>query len=117
MKNNTKAVFLALVCTLIVSVAQIFLKMGSENFEISLNQIYNYPLLIGGLLYVSGLFCFIYAFRWGELSVVYPVMASSYVVVTLLSVYFLNEIIAVQKWMGVGLIIFGVIFISKGGEQ
>ncbi|MEW5896136.1 MAG: EamA family transporter [Nanoarchaeota archaeon] len=117
MENNTKAVFLALLCALIVSIAQILLKLGSTKFSLSLSQINNYPLLIGAALYVLGSLVYIYAFRMGELSVVYPVMASSYVLVTLLSVYFLGEIILAQKWVGLSLITLGVIIISRGSKK
>ncbi len=116
MNNNIKAIILALVCTAIVSVAQLFLKSGSEHFALSFNQIYNYPLLIGVGLYAIGSVIFIHAFRLGELSVVYPVMASSYVIVTLLSVYFLAETIIPQKWVGLALITVGVIFAGLGGS-
>ena len=117
MKDNTKAVRLALVVTVIVSVSQILLKFGSEQFEFSLNQITNYPLIVGGVLYVLGAFVLIKAFRLGELSVVYPVMASSYILVTLLSVRYLGEIITTQKWVGLALITIGVVFIGRGGSQ
>src|SRR3989344_3037675 len=115
-KDNTKAVLLALFCTLIVSIAQILLKLGSEKFTFSFNQIYNYPLLIGGLIYVAGAFIFIKAFRLGELSVVYPVMASGYIIVTILSIYFFGEIITMQKIMGITLITIGVVLIGIGGK-
>ncbi|MBI2151823.1 aminotransferase class I/II-fold pyridoxal phosphate-dependent enzyme [Candidatus Woesearchaeota archaeon] len=117
MKNNTKAVLLALLCTFIVSIAQILLKIGSEKFTISWTQVYNYPLLIGGLIYVAGAFIFIKAFRLGELSVVYPVMASGYIMVTLLSVYFFGEIVTLQKTGGIALITIGVVLIGIGGKK
>lgn len=117
MKNNIKAILLALLCTAIVSVAQILLKLGSDEFSLSLYQIYNYPLLGGGFLYIIGMFVYIQAFRLGELSIIYPVMASSYVFVTLLSVYFLGETITLQKWSGIFFIILGVIIIGREGTK
>ncbi|MBI2145794.1 EamA family transporter [Candidatus Woesearchaeota archaeon] len=117
MENNTKAILLALICTAIVSVAQIFLKQGSDAFSLSLDQIYNYPLLAGVVLYFAGAVVLIYAFRLGELSVVYPVMASSYVIVTILSSIYLQEPIIPQKWIGISLITLGVIIIGRGGKS
>ncbi len=110
---------LALICTSIVSVAQILLKIGSTNFSLSnvIAQIYNIPLIIGGGLYVIGAFLFILAFRHGELSVVYPVMAFGYVLVSLLSFFFLDEIIGSKGIVGVIFITLGVIFIGRGGQQ
>jgi drug/metabolite transporter (DMT)-like permease len=113
MNNHEKSIILVLITTAIVSVAQIFLKIGSDAFELSLNQIYNYPLLGGIFLYFGGAFVIIYAFRIGQLSVLYPIMASGYVMVTLLSAKYLNEVITIQKWVGLIIIIIGVIFIGR----
>ena len=74
-------------------------------------------MLIGGLIYVAGAFIFIKAFRLGELSVVYPVMASGYIIVTILSIYFFGEIITMQKIMGITLITIGVVLIGIGGKK
>ncbi|MBS3165667.1 EamA family transporter [Candidatus Woesearchaeota archaeon] len=119
MKNNTKAIILALICTIIVSVAQILLKLASADFSIMniFQQIYNIPLVLGAILYFFGAILFIYAFRLGELSVVYPLMASGYILVTILSVYFLGEVITLQKMIGIIFIGVGVVFIGRGGNK
>ena len=122
MKDNNKAIILALICTMIVSVAQILLKMGSDKFSIFslegiIQQFSNYPLIVGGFLYVGGAFVLIKAFKIGELSVVYPVMASSYVIVSLLSAIFLAEPLTGQKMIGLLLITLGVVFIGRGGKK
>ncbi len=121
MENNTKGIILALICTGIVSVAQILLKIGSEKFTITsiqgiLSQFTNYALIAGGLLYVTGAVVLILAFRYGELSVVYPIMASSYILVTFLSVKFLGEVMTGPKLVGLGMIFLGVVFIGLGGK-
>lgn len=117
METKHKAIVLALFCTLIVSVAQILLKMGSASFQLSWDQIYNYPFVIGVVLYGLGSIIFIKAFRIGELSLVYPIMAFGYVIVTLLSIYFLAEVVSFPKIGGIILITFGVITIGRGGKE
>lgn len=119
---QTKGILLALFCTLIVSIAQILLKKASVTFSLApsqiLQQFSNYPLVVGVALYIIGAFFFVKAFRLGDLSVIYPVMASGYVVVTILSVFFLQEVIVFQKWIGMAFITFGVILIGRsGGKQ
>ncbi|MDP3989953.1 MAG: EamA/RhaT family transporter [archaeon] len=120
-QNNSKAIILALICTVIVSVAQILLKLGSTKFSLSidqiLNQFYNIPLLFGAGLYAIGAIVFIQAFRLGELSVVYPVMASGYILVTILSFYFLNETISMLDSVGLIAITTGVLFIGVSGKK
>lgn len=116
MKDNTKAILLVLLCTVMVSIAQICLKLGSAAFAFSFDLIYNIPFLIGAGLYALGSIVFFYAFRLGELSVVYPIMALGYVIVSILSVFFLNEILTVQSWIGIIVITFGVIIIGRSGS-
>ncbi|MBT4446756.1 hypothetical protein HOA92_05070 [archaeon] len=121
MEDNTKGIVLALITTAIVSIAQILLKLGSEKFNITsvqgiLSQFTNYHLIIGGFLYVGGAVLLIMAFRYGELSVVYPIMASSYIFVTLLSAKYLGEIITGPKVAGLIMIFIGVLFIGNSGK-
>lgn len=117
MKNNSKAILWILICTLLVSFAQVLLKIGSDSFFLSWMQIYNYHLLGGVFLYVFGAFCFIYAFRYGELSLVYPISAFGYVLVVLLSIFFFAEEITIKKWWGIALIMSGIILIGRGGQK
>ena len=53
----------------------------------------------------------------GEVSVLYPLLAMSYVWVSLLSIWFLGEVMTSVKWMGVMGIILGVSFIGIGGTR
>lgn len=117
MRNHTKVILLSLLCTIIISVAQVLLKIGSANFELAFNQIYNFPLLLGGALYVSGTFVLIKAFKWGEYSTVYLIMASSSIFVTLLSVKFLEELISAPKVIGLLTILAGVIYVGEDPEK
>jgi len=56
------------------------------------------------------------ALKHGELSVLYPIIAMSFVWVSFLSIIFLNEIMNIWKWAGVITIILGICFIGKGGS-
>ena len=122
MKDNHKAILLVLICVVIASIAQILLKIGSEQFMIHslesvLAQFTNYPLLIGVTLYAIAAGIMVLAFRLGDLSVVYPVMALNYVVVSILSKVILHEEIAGAKIIGLALVTLGVIIIGTGGEK
>jgi drug/metabolite transporter (DMT)-like permease len=52
-------------------------------------------------------------FSWADLSFVVPVIASSYVLTTLLSEFVLGEHVQVERWMGVLLICAGVAFVMR----
>lgn len=74
----------------------------------------NYPLFGGVALYAAGTLIFIPALKGGDLSVLYPFVALSYIWVSLLSVKFLGEKMNRLKWIGIALIIIGVTFIGIG---
>ena len=52
-------------------------------------------------------------FSWADLSYVVPLIASSYVVTTLLSEFILREPVELKRWMGVLLISGGVALVMK----
>lgn len=52
-------------------------------------------------------------FSWADLSFVVPVIASSYVVTTLLSEFILGERLQLERWLGVLLISAGVAFVMR----
>lgn len=52
-------------------------------------------------------------FSWADLSFVVPVIASSYVVTTLLSEFILGEHVETERWLGVALITLGVALVAR----
>ena len=109
-------VALVIMATFIGSMGAIFMKKGSDKFKLSLKKIIkNYNLIIGVALYVISAAFFIFALRLGELSFVYPLVATSYIWASLLSVKFLGEKMNPIKWVGIAIIIVGVTFIGMGG--
>ena len=110
--------FLMGLCTILVSSAQVFYKKGSDLLSFDfMSIITNYNILFGLALYGLGAFLMIYAFKHGEVTVLYPIVTLSYVWVSLLSVYFFNEVMNVYKWSGVGIIVIGIVFIGFGGKE
>ena len=118
MATKLWAALLVLFTTLLTSSAQIFYKIGSATLTFDIISILTNHYLVGGiLLYVIGGILIIVAFRGGEVSVLYPIIATSYIWVSLLSVRFLGEIINVFKWLGIISIIFGIISIGFGSKE
>jgi undecaprenyl phosphate-alpha-L-ara4N flippase subunit ArnE len=78
----------------------------------------NYYLIAGLLIYVFAAALFIFALKRGELTVLYPMYASSYIWVSLLSpVFFPADYMSVMKWLGIFFIISGVTALSVGGKN
>jgi drug/metabolite transporter (DMT)-like permease len=67
------------------------------------------PWVIAGILCLLGFFA-----SWADLTFVLPSTAFGYVVVALLSKFWLHETISVYRWAGIVLIVCGVGFVANG---
>jgi drug/metabolite transporter (DMT)-like permease len=118
MATKLWAMGIALSCTLLTSTAQVFWKFGADKLEFNLLSIItNVNLLMGILLYAVGGVLLIISFRGGEVSVLYPIIATSYIWVSFLSIYFLNETLNIFRWLGVFTIIAGIALIGYGSTR
>ena len=116
------AIALVIIGDLIGSFASILLKIGSGAITRDLKSIMaNYKrtlYLIGGLgLFGLSAIIFTIALRGGELSVLYPIIALSYIWVNLLSAHFLGESLNAFKWTGIASILVGVWMIGWGSDR
>ena len=115
MATQLWAIGLVILATLIGAFGPILLKKASAKRLSKISSLAtNYHLFGGVALYAIGTFLFIPALKGGDLSVLYPLVALTYVWVSLLSVKFLGEKMNKFKWLGIALIITGVIFIGFG---
>jgi len=118
MATKLWAMGIILGCTLLTSTAQLFWKFGSEKLEFNfLSIITNLEILTGILLYAIGGILLIVSFRGGEVSVLYPILATGFIWVSILSIFFLNESMNLFKWFGVLTIIGGIILIGYGSNK
>jgi len=92
----------------------LFLKKGSKDLHRNIFFIWkNYKLLFGILLFLFSSIFYIWALKYIELSLAYPITSLSYIWVSLLSLKFLGENMNKYKWVGILLIILGVILITR----
>jgi len=99
---------LAAVCT---SLGQLFWKLssGSENTLL---------LYIGGYaLYGIGAILMIIAFKFGDLSVLHPMLSIGFILAIVWGRIILEEQVTLQKLAGITIIIAGMIFLGLGGKQ
>jgi undecaprenyl phosphate-alpha-L-ara4N flippase subunit ArnE len=117
MATKIWAALLVLFTTLLTSSAQIFYKIGSQTLSLDLSAIFTNYYLIGGLLlYAVGGTLMILSLRGGEVSVLYPIIATSYIWVSFLSTRFLGENMDAFKWLGTLSIIGGIAMIGYGSK-
>jgi len=111
MATKLWAIALVLLCTLMTSTAQIIYKLGVKPFNV-------YLILMGLVIYGIAAAVLITALKGGELSVLYPIIATSYIWVSLFSpIFFPSDTMNLLKWIGVIFIILGISFIGLGSKK
>ena len=116
-------------CTILGAAAQMLIKRGttmmpplfdpaagsavSQAPMIAWKILSNLPLFGGLACYGISTILLVLALRYGELSVLYPIIALTYVWVTILSVGFLGESMNVYKLVGLAFIVLGVAVLGR----
>ena len=114
MESKAWVVAVAALCAVLGSIGQMLFKLGSASVELSLRSwIINIKVLGGMTLYGFSAILFIIALKHGNLSVLYPVIATSYVWVALISTRVFGEPMSLLKWLGIALILGGVTLIAR----
>jgi multidrug transporter EmrE-like cation transporter len=116
-------VAMVFLCTIFGAAAQVLIKSGANTLRYPTFQqtvwaaITNVPLVAGYSLYGISTMLLILALKRGQLSILYPVIALTYVWVTALSVMIFDETMNVFKLLGVALIVCGVAVLGRGGPK
>ena len=109
---------LVFACTILGAAAQILMKVGMAHFAPNVMAIVtNVPLMAGYVLYGINTLMLVVALKEGELSMLYPIIALTYVWVTLLSYTLLSEPPNLYKNIGITTIVIGVAVIGRGGKK
>lgn len=77
----------------------------------------NLPLIAGCAFYGLFTVAMVLALREGELSLLYPIIALTYVWVTLLTYWLLKETPNLYKNLGIVTIVIGVAVLGRGGRK
>ena len=105
-------------CTVLNAVAQLLFKLAVRNLVYTpAGLITNFPLIGGLACYGLFMIAMVLALREGELSMMYPIIALSYVWVTLLSYGLLKEPPNLFKNLGITTIVVGVAILGRGGKK
>ncbi len=117
MKTHPLAIISVMLATLLTATGQFLFKMGSANMGLSLSLLTNWYLIAGFAIYGISAVILVVSLKYGELSVLYPIIAFSFVWVNIISFELLGEELNTFKWAGVSLIIIGVSCIGFGSKQ
>ena len=109
---------------ILAAVGDIFLSLGMKQvgaievqgithaFQIGLKVVKNSYVLLGTATLTVFFILYLTALSHGELSVVMPLSAASYILVAILAKYFLGEDISLQRMGGIFLVAVGVALVS-----
>ena len=110
---------LLVMALLLNAFANTLLKMGASQLRdtadasLLLRLLGNPSLLLGLLLFVINVVCYVAALSQLKLSVAYPIMASgSLLVVVLSSAFWLGEAVTLLQWSGIALLLIGIVLVT-----
>ncbi len=110
-------------CTIIGAAAQVLIKTGASSVHTqglipTLTAMAMSPSLVFGYsLYGLSAALMVLALRHGELSILYPIIALTYVWVAILSVMLFHEHISLLRAAGILVIVAGVAVLGKGSRN
>lgn len=117
METKKEAFLLIILSTFFICLGQILWKIGLEKGS-SWTGFFNLYLILGFIFYGFSAVTIVVAFKFGELSVLYPILATSYIWIGLFSpLIFENDVMNVYKWAGIGIIIIGVCLMGRGSRK
>ena len=106
------------VCTLLGAIAQILFKLAVRHLVLTpAGLLTNVPLIAGCAFYGLFTIAMVLALREGELSMLYPIIALTYVWVTLGTYWVLKETPNAYKNLGIVTIVIGVAILGRGGRK
>lgn len=110
-------ILITLVAAALVSVAQYKFKLGTRrkfklNADGLMDLLLRRDIIIGVGIYGVSLVIYLVALAQGQLSFVYPTFASSFIFIMLISKYVFHEEFGWKRYMGMLLILVGILIIS-----
>jgi len=112
---------LVVCCTIIGAAAQVLIKKGAGALgpnptmvTTALAMVFNPSLFAGYAMYGVSTVLLVLALRHGQLSLLYPVFAMTYVWVTILSVVVFHESMNAFKLAGITTIVGGIAVLGRG---
>ncbi|MBT8171971.1 EamA family transporter [Candidatus Bathyarchaeota archaeon] len=110
---DLKIILLTALAAFIGSIGQLEFKRGANNLQFDIKLLLtNYHLILGLAVYGVSTILYVYALNKGQLSILYPIIATSYVWTLFFSKIFLKETVGLTSWIGIFFIMLGVTLIA-----
>jgi len=122
--QKRRSVLPVLCCTVLGAIAQVLIKFGAPKLGLqpslvntAISIAANLPIMSGLVLYGLSTVLLVLALRHGELSMIYPVIALTFVWVTILSALVIGESMNAYKIAGIAIIVGGVSVLGLGARR
>ena len=77
-----------------------------------------HPAILGGLAcYGISVVLWVVALSRVEVSIAYPMLSIGYVINALLAWWLFGEDVTAQRWLGIGVIVIGVVLVARSGGR
>ena len=111
-----RSMLLVFTASVVGSFGAVFLKLGAARLQRNLLSFLNSRLIVGVALYLGSSVFYALGIRHGDLSVLYPMVSLGYVWTLLWARLFFREAFTGPKFLGLGLVLLGVVFVGLGGS-
>jgi len=86
----------------------------NKGFNLLLTAFFNYKVIIGIFCYALSMVLWLLILSKIPLSLAYPMLGTSYILVVLSSQFILHEDVSIIRWLGTVIISAGVILVARG---
>ena len=117
MKTPLSSILLVLFASFVGSFGTVFLKAGADRLERTVKGLLtNWRLVAGICIYLISVSMYAVAIKNGELTILYPMVSLGYLWTLIWSRIFFKEPLTRNKFIGVGIILIGVVFLNFGNR-
>jgi len=113
----TNSMLLVLGASFVGSFGAVFLKSGAEHLHRNIASLFvNWRLAIGVVFFLASSLLYLKGIQHGELTILYPMVSLGYVWTLVWSRIFFKEPFTRNKFIGLGMILVGIVFLALGNR-
>lgn len=117
MTTPFSSILLVFAAAFVGSFGAVFLKFGAGHLHRDVRTLlFNWRLVAGVALYLLSSVFYLLGIREGELTILYPMVSLGYIFTLIWSRLFFGEPFTRNKFVGLGLILLGIVFLGTGKQ-
>jgi len=117
-QTPVSSMVLVLGASFVGSFGAVFLKLGAEHLHRNLLSLFvNWRLGIGVVFFLASSLLYLKGIREGELTILYPMVSLGYVWTLFWARIFFKEPFTKNKFIGLGLILSGIVILALGNRS